>query len=193
MFNTIKESAGSLCLRQGNYNEAAYNIILANSYTCAGPNSTTVYAAGIRMYGQDHSVHDNYIEYAKGTVSQGAFKIDSGDVDTAGDIAGHWRNYRSVITSNVLYGCTEGLTVGGSGTYQPINLTLKGNVVQQSANNCFNIMGEVSNYWSEQLAWPTGTAVAGSSNGVVVLTPSINVSGFRGKALATTDVGPSAP
>lgn len=190
-YNTIKSSTGSISLRQGARGQVYGNTILGDNKRDG--KSTT---GGIKVYGPDHSIHDNYIEKCTGQGARAALVIDSGDADlTSTDDAIHCRVYRAKVYNNILYNNAYGLNVGGEkyGTYSPVDCRYTNNIVQQNANTCFEIYAEVNGIWKTNVAWPTGTAVAGSTNGVTVRNPKIDFAAYEKKALTAMQVGPSAP
>lgn len=190
-YNTVRESCGSISLRQGDRNEVYGNYILGNDKTT---HDGTVHTGGIKIYGRDHQVHDNFIEKTTGTKGRGALVIDSGDGDISTGKGGgkHYKVYRAHVYNNVLYDNKgTGLVVGGTSylPYQPEGCIFENNIVQQDVNSCYEIIGESNSTWNGNIAWPMGQAKAGAGKGIVVKDPGIDYASYEKKALTAKDVG----
>jgi len=184
-----------MCLRHGNNNEAAFNSFICNNYsTISSYDGTTAYAGGIRIYGNYHKIHDNYIENSLGSGASGAMRIDGGDTDLSGELNAHWRVRNANVTNNILYNNFAGIEIGNSSTsdYQPIDCIFTNNKVSQNVNKCYTAANQVNSTWANNIAWPTGAAVAGYSNGVTVNNPSINYTSYESAALTSSQVGPDS-
>jgi hypothetical protein len=190
-YNTIINSIGSISLRQGARCEVNNNIILGNNKIVGKATS-----GGIKVYGQDNFIHDNYIEKTTGKGARAALVIDSGDVDLVASAEDdiHPRVYRAKVYNNILYNNAYGFLVGGSKyeKYSPKDCIFKNNIVQQDVNSCYDIYDETNSTWTSNVAWTTGKAVVGASIGVTVSNPKIDFATYEKLALTKTQVGPTA-
>ena len=184
--NTYINCAGTgVSLRQGSNNVVYNNIVLSGSQTGNG---------GIKITGFYHSVHDNYIEGVTGNQGIGALVLQGGDINSVDSTGGHGVIDTLICSNNVLYNNVYGLEVGCKYTpYMPRNCAIVSNKVQQAVNTCYAITGEgTNNIWTGNTARLTGTATAGSANGVSVAATDVDYAAYRAMAITTNDVGPSA-
>jgi len=192
-YNTIVESAGSLCLRQGDRNNASYNSILCNSYVESG---TGAIAGGIRVYGNDQIITSNYIENCQGSGMTEALVLSGGDIawnatrTTTGDpqpnnwgnYAEHWQVHGATVTNNRIYnsnttGNGNGMAIGGLYTgYDPDSCTITGNKVELSDGECFKVVLEGTNTWSSNTGYvhsPSTLVTGGSHTGVATSSTAV--------------------
>ena len=172
-------------MRQGTNNQVYNNIVLTGSQVGNG---------GIKITGFYHSVHDNYIEGSVENLGIGALVLQGGDTNSVDSAGAHGVIDTLVLTNNILYNNKYGLEVGCKYTpYMPRNCVIANNKVQQSSGPCYNITGEgTNNIWFGNTARLTGSATAGSANGVSVTTTNVDYAYYRSLALTTNDVGPNA-
>jgi hypothetical protein len=122
-YNTIRTSQGALSLRHGNFNDVYGNFILGGGRTGTG---------GIRVYGQDHRIFNNYVEGVTGTGFDAPLALDGGDVDTSGALSSHWRVYRAKVVNNTWVGNTFGIEIGKNYSLAPVDCVIANNVVKTS-------------------------------------------------------------
>ena len=117
--NTMRATAGEICLRHGNRSKVYGNYILAEGNGGS---------RGIRVYGADHRIFNNYIAAA----ATGIW-VDAGSA-TPTDEPGkeHYRVYRAWVFNNTLVG--EDIQVGGSKAYPPIDCRVANNVITGSGS-----------------------------------------------------------
>ena len=165
-YNTFRTSQGTLSQRHGNRGAFYGNFFLGGGKADTG---------GIRIYGQDHKVYNNYFEGLTGTGHDAALQIDGGDVDTSGALTAHWRVYRATVVNNTFVGNVSNIEVGANYTLPPVDSVIADNVVTGSRGKLFNeLKAPVNMTYAGNLAWPTATATVGltkSSGAIRVADP----------------------
>ncbi|MFD2612283.1 chondroitinase-B domain-containing protein [Paenibacillus gansuensis] len=153
-YNTIRNSQGVVSSRHGNGNSFYGNFFLGDG-TKAG-------LGGIRIYGQDHKIYNNYFEGLTGSGYDAAIAIDGGDVDTSGALNAHWRVYRAEITNNTLVNNVTGIEIGKNYSLAPVDSKIANNVIKGSAGKLINeYKAPVNMLYEGNIAFPTGTAAVG--------------------------------
>ncbi|WP_233262332.1 chondroitinase-B domain-containing protein [Vitiosangium sp. GDMCC 1.1324] len=133
-YNTVITSQGQLTARHGNNNSIYGNFILGDG------NKSGV--GGIRLYGTDHKVYNNYLE----KLTDDALLIDGGDFDggptssnyTEDDLAKHWRVYRSEVVNNTIIDSTTGILIGRKYTYAPVDVKVANNLIRNTTGTLYN-------------------------------------------------------
>jgi hypothetical protein len=112
-YNTMRASAGQFTLRHGNRNQVYGNYIFGEGKGGAG---------GIRIYGADNRIYNNYIA----DVSPGIL-LGAGDGDgTEENGPAHYRVYRAELVNNTLVGTS--IEIGGG--LAPTGCTIANNLLQ---------------------------------------------------------------
>lgn len=128
-FNTFRRSKGGLTARQGNRSRLYGNFFLGESVEGTG---------GIRAYGNDHQIFNNYFEGLTGTANYAPVAITNGDADGAelpgADQSKHYRPQRILIANNTLVGNVSNIEIGGSYNLPPRDITLANNIIVGSTN-----------------------------------------------------------
>lgn len=153
--NTFRTSQGTLSHRHGNRGSFHGNFFLGGGKAGTG---------GIRIYGQDHKVYNNYFEGLTGTGYDAAVQVDGGDVDTSGSLSAHWRVYRAAVVNNTFVNNVSNIEVGANYSLAPVDSTIANNVVVGSQGKLFNERkAPVNMAYAGNIAWPTGSATVGVS------------------------------
>ncbi|WP_256434504.1 MULTISPECIES: chondroitinase-B domain-containing protein [unclassified Myxococcus] len=107
--NTLRNNKGSLVLRHGNKNVVDGNFILNN-------------AGGLRIYGHDHLITNNYIEGSTGTGAQGTIVLSSGctEEDTGLGTDCSVANRVTVAFNTLVGNGPTHLVIGASDSRRPI-------------------------------------------------------------------------
>ncbi|WP_407564614.1 chondroitinase-B domain-containing protein [Streptomyces sp. 184] len=154
-YNTFRTSQGVLSQRHGNRGSFHGNFFLGEGKAGTG---------GIRIYGQDHKIYNNYFEGLTGTGYDAALQIDGGDVDTSGALSAHWRVYRATVVNNTFVDNVSNIEVGANYDLAPVDSVIADNVVTGSRGKLFNeLMEPVDMTYAGNIAWPTGSATVGVS------------------------------
>ena len=131
---------GSLSFRLGHDNKAYGNYF----YGTGASDSVTddnYQTGGIRIYGADHSVYDNYMEGLSGTSWRLPLLIDNGDTSDSSNGDSHQNPTGNAIYNNTIVNSTGGgIYVGREDSIYknaPTNNTIKDNVVIGSQGTLF--------------------------------------------------------
>jgi poly(beta-D-mannuronate) lyase len=128
-YNTFRRSKGGLTARQGNRGLLYGNFFLGENVEGTG---------GIRAYGNDHKIFNNYFEGLTGTANYAPIAITNGDADGAelpgADQSKHYRPQRITVANNTLVGNTSNIEIGGSYNLPPRDITLADNLIVGSTN-----------------------------------------------------------
>jgi hypothetical protein len=159
-YNTFRRSKGALTARQGNRSLMYGNFFLGEGAPDTG---------GIRAYGNDHKIFNNYFEGLTASDTTGnysAISITNGDADGAevpgADQSKHYRPQRILIANNTLVGNLSNIEIGGSYTLAPRDITFANNIVAGATNPLFRIFtAPLTSVFAGNIAFPTGTATVG--------------------------------
>jgi poly(beta-D-mannuronate) lyase len=152
-YNTFRASQGSLTYRHGNRGQIYGNFFLGEGKPGTG---------GIRIYGQDHTIYNNYFEGLTGTGYDAALQLDGGDVDTSGALSSHWRVYRATVVNNTFVNNVSNIEIGANYDLAPVDSVIADNVVVGSEGKLFNeLMEPESMTYSRNIAWPIESAAIG--------------------------------
>jgi poly(beta-D-mannuronate) lyase len=115
--NTMRETNGQFTLRHGNRTSVYGNYILGDG---AGP------SAGIRVYGGEHKIYNNYLADIDGP----AILVDSGKTeDASGALTDHKVSYRVQVLFNTIVN-ERGIQIGGGKPLKPKDCVIAHNVLQ---------------------------------------------------------------
>ena len=167
--NTFKGCYGSVGLRHGNRNRIEGNYFFGNGRAIStSPDGATLYTGGVRIYGTDHVVINNYFEGLTGTRWDAPITITQGDVidGQSTSLSSDFRAERVMIAYNTLVNNDQGIEIGfsNSGKYGKglANITIANNLITSSKNSLVTIVDgkdQGSNItWSRNLFYPTGSA-----------------------------------
>jgi poly(beta-D-mannuronate) lyase len=152
-YNTFRTSQGVLSQRHGNRGQFYGNFFFGEGKQGTG---------GIRLYGQDHKIFNNYFTGLTGTGFDAALQVDGGDVDTDGALSSHFRVYRALIVNNTFVGNVSNIEVGANYELAPVDSVIADNVVSGDQGKLFNELKAPQNMtYAGNIAWPTGSATVG--------------------------------
>ena len=177
--NTFRSSYGTLSLRHGNRNHIEGNYFFGEgkpngTYTNSSGGTSITYTGGIRIYGTDHVIVNNYFEGLKGTKWDAPITLTQGDAidGSSTNWSKHFRAERVTIAYNTLVDNVHGIEIGfdNNNNYSKglKDITIANNLVTGSENSLVayidgNTQGsEIT--WSNNLMFPTGTATLTSDN-----------------------------
>ncbi|MET7283947.1 polysaccharide lyase 6 family protein [Kribbella sp. NPDC005582] len=152
-YNTIRSSKGGIVLRHGNGNRIESNYILG------GEN-------GIRIYGNDHLIVNNYVDGVTGSDSAGIVLGSGSERDhTPGesdtDRKGNDAPDRVVIVLNTLRNNTAGIAGESQRTVQPQSCQIRDNLIVGTSGNLTDLPYQSGITFSGNILW--GSA----SNGTI--------------------------
>ncbi|MEN3324443.1 chondroitinase-B domain-containing protein [Mariniflexile soesokkakense] len=172
--NTFLRSYGTLSLRHGNRNRIEGNYFFGGNKPIGsisydgGITSTTLYTGGIRIYGTDHVIINNYMEGLNGTRWDAPITLTQGDVidGQSTSLSSHFRAERVTIAYNTLVNNSHGIEIGfnNNGAYNKAlsNIKILNNLITGSENGLIEIKDnndQGSNItWTNNLLYPTGSA-----------------------------------
>ncbi|MFE5290563.1 polysaccharide lyase 6 family protein [Isoptericola sp. NPDC056618] len=152
-FNTVRRSAGAFVARRGDRNVIQGNVFLGEGKPGTG---------GVRLYGDDQLVFDNYFEGLRGSGYTAALQIDGGDVDGSGSTSAHWRVHRATVVHNTFVDNTSNVEVGANYVLPPVDSLVADNLVVGSAGPLFQELKQPAGVtYSGNVSWPTGAATLG--------------------------------
>jgi len=176
--NTFKGSYGTLSLRHGNRNRVEGNYFFGdNKPVGISPAGTELYTGGIRIYGTDHIIINNYMEGLNGTRWDAPITLTLGDaVDgQSSNLSKHFRAERVTIAFNTLVNNLHGIEIGfdNNNNYNKDleDITIANNLINGSENSLVEIVDTGNDQgdnisWINNLVYPTGTAtiLSGATN-----------------------------
>lgn len=111
-YNTFFESLGTLSLRQGNASVVEGNYFLGNGKT-ATYNGGTIGCGGVRVYGLDHKIINNYMYGLTGSRWDAAITITNGEVgNTSTSYSSHFIPENVVFSHNTIVSCASDIEIG---------------------------------------------------------------------------------
>lgn len=161
-YNTIRNSLGGIVLRHGNRNRIDGNYIIDGS-------------AGVRIYGNDHLVINNYVA----GISDSAIIIGKGTArdhlpgEDAAARRGNDAPDNVQISFNTLVGNLNGIAGETTRPEEPRNLLITENVIAGDTGFLANVPASSGFIWAGNLLW--GTAAVGSipTSGFKLLDPKL--------------------
>ncbi|MEJ6821085.1 MAG: chondroitinase-B domain-containing protein [Flavobacteriales bacterium] len=169
--NTFRSSYGSLSLRHGNRNLVEGNFFFGdNKPVGTSAAGSSLYTGGIRVYGTDHVIINNYLEGLNGTRWDAPITLTQGDAidGQSTSYSKHFRAERVLIAHNSLINNTHGIELGfdNNNNYNKDlkDIIIANNIIKGSENALVSIM-DINNdpgteiEWQNNLMYPTGSAV----------------------------------
>jgi poly(beta-D-mannuronate) lyase len=175
--NTFRGNEGSLTFRHGNDNTADGNFFLD------GEN-------GLRAYGHDHLITNNYFGSLLGSGSLTPLVIGSGtvDVDLTRSNSEHSRSRNVLVAFNTFY--------NNQGTYlrvgedfrplDPVNITVAHNILVGSAGTLINFDEGESVTWSKNILYGSASRGNAPAGGYVTVNPQLSGRGDGTYGIAGT-------
>ncbi|MFS0838983.1 chondroitinase-B domain-containing protein [Paenibacillus sp. 1P03SA] len=196
-YNYFVESLGSVTLRTGSGSSMYGNMFIGKGRQVLSPDpdDAPLGTGGVRVYGENHKVYNNYFEGLTGTNWDATLAFTTGDNDnmtgTIDPTNNHYIAKNIVIANNTLVNNKSGIELGmvRYGT-APKNLTFANNIVVGSQDELIRIMTPIPGLtWSGNIMFPqkgvpliTGNSVPLTENEVKVVYPSMQN--------ATLELGP---
>jgi len=183
-FNTFRCCEGHLTSRHGHFNRFYGNLFIGDGQRKG--------MGGFRIYGNDHLIHDNYLE----NLTDWAVNMDSGghdggpdgDIYTREVLTAHWRVYRAKVFRNFIVN-GPGIAVGGSKPFGPVGVRVEDNVYRSAAGPFVTERAAADVVFERNRVEPAdGKAGTDPEEWKRVLECSAQM-----RALTPADVGPKAP
>lgn len=158
-YNTFRRNEGTLCLRHGNRNEASGNFFFGEGAAGTG---------GIRVYGNDHKIFNNYFDGLTGTKWDAPITLTNGDYDgeNSGGLSDHWRVKRVIICHNTLVNNDFNIEIGftNNGNYGKTvkDVIFANNLILGKQHDLINIITQPENMqWHNNIMFPDSIASLG--------------------------------
>jgi len=156
-YNTFRRSKGTLSLRHGNRNVVDGNFFLGEGKEGTG---------GIRVYGDDHIITNNYFEGLTGNTWDAPIALTNGDYDGGGSLSRHFRINRAVIAHNTLVNNRHHIEIGftnnGNYTKPPRDVKIWNNLVLGKQNDLVEVFTQPVNMtWLGNLMFADSMASPG--------------------------------
>ena len=208
-FNTFRGCYGTVSLRHGNRNRVEGNYFFGagkpkGSFVNSSGSTSTLYTGGIRIYGTDHVIINNYMEGLQGTRWDAPITLTQGDAidGSSSSLSKHFRAERVTIAYNTLVNNAYGIEIGfdNNGKYsKPLeDIVIANNLIVGQENSLITYKdgnhpgSEVT--WSNNVMFPLGTATLTSDGSgfslaeIDVLDPQLLWQDSLWKASAQTPV-----
>ena len=169
--NTFRSSYGTLSLRHGNNNLVEGNYFFGeNKPVGTSPAGSSLFTGGIRIYGANHTIINNYMGGLNGTRWDAPITLTLGDAinGQSSNLSKHFRAEDVVIAHNTLVNNAHGIEIGYDNNNQYSkdlsNITIANNIITGSENGLVEIV-DVNNdqgnniTWKDNLFYPMGNAV----------------------------------
>lgn len=157
--NTFRKSYGTLSLRHGNRNRVEGNYFFGDGKPIgSSPAGSTLYTGGVRIYGTDHVIINNYMEGLNGTRWDAPITLTLGDaVDgQSSNLSKHFRAERVTIAYNTLVNNTHGIEIGfdnnNNFTRDLEDITIANNLITGSENSMVEIV-DINNDQGSNIIW----------------------------------------
>jgi poly(beta-D-mannuronate) lyase len=156
-YNTFKRCKGTVSLRHGNRTEVHGNFFFGEGVEGTG---------GVRLYGDDHLVYNNYFQDLTGTIWDAPITLTNGDYDGGSSLSKHFRINRAKIVFNTLVNNTNAIQIGytNNGNYSkpPRDVVIANNIIVGSDNDLVQTFtSPINMVWQGNIMHPTGTASLG--------------------------------
>jgi len=169
--NTFVASYGTLSLRHGNRNRVEGNYFFGDEKPIGtSPAGSTIYTGGIRVYGTDHVIINNYMEGLNGTRWDAPITLTLGDAidGQSSSLSKHFRAERVTIAHNTLVNNSHGIEIGfdNNDNYNKNlkDITIANNLITGAENSLVEIVDTDNDQgdeitWLSNLMYPTGDAM----------------------------------
>lgn len=137
-YNTFRRSLGTLCVRQSFRTVVEGNYFFGEGKTALF-NGDTIGCGGIRVYGKDHVIINNYFEGLTGKKWDAAITITNGDVTNASNSTTEHNIPENVVVAfNTLYNNRSNIEIGfdnnGNYSLEPVNCNISNNIIEDTSN-----------------------------------------------------------
>ncbi|MEP3389848.1 MAG: chondroitinase-B domain-containing protein [Reichenbachiella sp.] len=138
--NTFIKSLGTVSLRHGNRTEVSGNYFLGQGKTAVFEDKT-IGCGGVRVYGKDHKIFNNYFEGLTGSLWDAACTLTQGDatnnnVTNSSDLTKHYLVENLEFTHNTLVNNNSDIEIGYRDDWgkAPVNCLIANNIIVQDTN-----------------------------------------------------------
>ncbi|MBL0024232.1 MAG: T9SS type A sorting domain-containing protein [Saprospiraceae bacterium] len=166
--NTFVASYGTVSLRHGNRNRIEGNYFFGDGKPIGtSATGSKLYTGGIRIYGTDHMVINNYMEGLNGTKWDAPITLTLGDAidGQSTSLSKHFRAERVTIAYNTLVNNSFGIEIGfdNNKSYNNglKNIIIANNLITGTQNSLVKIVDNDQGdniVWKNNLMFPTASA-----------------------------------
>ncbi|MDR0419422.1 MAG: hypothetical protein LBH34_04345, partial [Prevotellaceae bacterium] len=178
-YNTFLRSQGTLSLRHGDNNTAEGNYFLGDGKMVDGNG-----CGGIRVYGLNQTIVNNYFEGLTGSKWDAAITITNGDVNNPStSLSSHNIPENVMVAFNTMVNNVSNIEIGfdNNGKYgkAPKNCTIANNIVVDSLNpivKSYSAKSLAGVKFENNIMYPTGTSSIGieySSSQIKIVDPML--------------------
>lgn len=166
-FNTLRDNVGSIVLRHGDDNTVEGNFLLD------GQN-------GIRFYGDNHKIINNYFSDDNGTGVRSTLGIGNGNTaDAANGNTGYDQPHNGVVAFNTLVANTTHVVFGleGSSSYPPDGTVFANNILQGDTGTLVSSNSGTprNTVWQGNILWGSASAGIIPSSGYTRVNPLLSL------------------
>lgn len=171
--NTFLRSLGTVSLRHGNRTEVSGNYFIGDDKTAEFEGST-IGCGGVRVYGKDHKIFNNYFEGLTGYRWDAACTLTGGDasndnVTQDSDLTKHYRIENLEFTHNTLVNNFSDIEIGYRDDWKldPKNVLIANNIIVQDKNKVATVheAGRESDVaFADNIIYTTGSGSFGDIN-----------------------------
>jgi hypothetical protein len=162
--NTFFNCLGTVCLRHGFRNTVVGNYFKSNGKIIDGNG-----CGGIRVYGKDHLIVNNYFENLTGEKWDAAVTITNGDaLNTSSSYTAHFLPENVVFAHNTYVNNKSDIEIGftNNGNYgkSPVNCLISNNIFINNQNPIVKVYASLSGVnFSNNIMFPTGNSSIGTT------------------------------
>ncbi|MDK8180141.1 polysaccharide lyase 6 family protein [Paenibacillus sp. UMB4589-SE434] len=177
-YNTFINNRGGLTARHGHNNKFYGNFFFGDG--------VKEKVMGIRIYGNDHKIYNNYMEDITGD----AIFLDSGKYDggkdgkptnpSDEDLSSQWRVYRATVVNNTIVNSKDGITIGSTNTskkYAPTGSWVANNIVANKTGILYHESSSTDTIFKGNLGF--GSTLSNASRGpseILAINPDFTIS-----------------
>jgi len=191
-YNTIINSMGSVCLRNGANSEVYGNFFLADAVSdfseASYPFGANYETGGVRAYGVGHKIYNNYFQNLTGGLHssyQMPIMIDGGDSDAL-TASSHQRPQNVLVANNTFVNCQYSIGLDQHYTLTPKNITIADNLVVNPGVAAFLVSSKVeaesTNSFIGNLV-KVGSGSLGTTTAVIAADPALASTTINGYSL----------
>lgn len=168
--NTFLKCLGTVSLRHGDRTEVSGNFFLGQNKTAEFEGST-IGCGGVRVYGKDHKIFNNYFEGLTGSLWDAACTLTCGDaynegVTNSSDLTKHYVVENLEFTHNTLVNNASDIEIGYRDDWgkAPINCLIANNIIVQNSNQVVTVKtsGKESDiHFADNIIYISGTGIWG--------------------------------
>lgn len=203
--NTFVKSLGTVSLRHGDRTEVSGNYFLGQSKT-AEFEGKTIGCGGVRVYGKDHKIFNNYFEGLTGSLWDAACTLTQGDASNTGvtqssDLTKHYVIENLEFTHNTLVNNASDIEIGYRTDWgkPPLNTLIANNLIIQDTNPVTKLHetgADAGITFANNIIYTTGEATTGdltfSADEATNVDPLLVLSDCRVPAENCTGLVPTA-